>query len=175
MMLSAYALHAADEKEKEEALPMERIESLQHLMNVTQPVLDRDYGDYKIYRSKVIAFITSSYLNKGTFTLNQDDPTAVSFGIVEYWQREYVRNLALRIFLKMNAHARHVDLAHVYSLESESLTWKQCDEESIARSDLKVRWATQDETIQLKQAMLNGKAKLDYDLGPDKEIALSRL
>jgi hypothetical protein len=179
VVLSVCALHAGDEKEEQEAMSMEQIGSLQHLMNVTRPILAEDYGDYKIYRSKVIAFITSSYLSRRTFTLNQDDPTAVSFGIVKCWHQERdhdfsVFNLALKRFLKMSAVDGNYDLARVSygGLECKPFAWKQGDEEFIARSELKIRWATQDEKVQLKQAILNGEAKLDYDLDSDKQIAL---
>jgi hypothetical protein len=90
--------------------------------------------------------------------------------------------MAMERFVKMDGVNRCCDIARVRGNNPEEhplpffcRLWKEEDQEDIKQSDLKIRWATQDEKIQLKQAILSGKAKLDYDLSSRRAAALSYL
>lgn len=164
MMLSVYAMHAADdEAKKEQELAMQRIENPK---------------DVYPYIQKIVAFTsTSPHFNRTelTFTLEQDTQefTAARFGIIEYGIRNsslygnrILHQITMFSFIKPNHFGIGAfEIGSYYPLgrADDSCSWldQWPDNDFLRAANLKIRLATLIEKQKLKQALLNGEAVLN--------------
>lgn len=173
LVLSFCLLHGADEKEKEEVLSMGKIEEVSQLVS---------------YIGRVIAYTATIYnLHHGddgfTFEPNKENSMGRRFGIVKYLcisnvndqiarQRE---DISICCFLKKDAIASEYLAGRALSTEADGnllFEWDEELRERFKKADLKVRFATQEEKIKIKEELLNGAIKLGCH---SKEKALAFL